>query len=74
LSVAQRLLIPHGMTITLDVIAASVAPDTEVVPEPEPQLPAVLPEPSGVFLIHTAPSPKLDPSAKDLDKVTIVIE
>jgi hypothetical protein len=72
LSVAQRLLIPHGMTITLDVIAASVAPDVEVVPEP--LLPAVLPEPSGVFLIHTAPSPKLDPSAKDLDKVTIVIE
>ncbi len=66
------------MTITLDVIAGCVAPDAEVVPQPEaapePALPAVLPEPSGVFLIHTAPSPKLDPSAKDLDKVTIVID
>jgi hypothetical protein len=62
------------MTITLDVIAGCVAPDAEVVAEPAPQLPAVLPEPSGVFVIHTAPSAKLDPSAKDLEKVTIVID
>jgi hypothetical protein len=59
------------MTITLDVIAACVAPDAEVTPEPEPQPALAGP---GVFLIHTAPSPKLDPSARDLDKVTIVID
>jgi len=59
------------MTITLDVIAACVAPDAEVTPEPVPE--PVVAEP-GVFLIHTAPSPKLDPSAGDLEKVTIVID
>jgi hypothetical protein len=66
------------MTIFLDVIAAAAAPADdeppvapEVPAEPEPEPPAVLPSPSGVFLIHVAPSPRLDPSTGELEKVSI---
>jgi len=30
-----------------------------------------MPSPSGVFLIHVAPSPRLDPSTGQLEKVSI---
>ena len=64
------------MTIFLDVIAvasAELPPEPAPDPEPEePEPPAVMPSPSGVFLIHVAPSPRLDPSTGKLEKVTIV--
>lgn len=44
-----------------DLPEEPVAP-TEPAPAPAPAPPPVLPSPSGVFLIHVAPSPKLDPS------------
>ena len=66
------------MTILLDVIAVCRAPeDPDTAPpaepeqEPEPELPAALPTSSGVYLIHVAPSGRLDPSSKDLGKVEI---
>ena len=58
-------------TIGLEVIAMAKAPEAE--PEAIPQ--TVEPEepaPAAVFVIHVAPSPRLDPST-DLDKVEIVI-
>jgi hypothetical protein len=57
------------MTVFLEVIAAS---RIDELPEPaeEPASPAVMPSPSGVFLIHVAPSPRLDPSKPE--DVTIV--
>jgi hypothetical protein len=63
------------MTIFLDVIAVVSSPDDPPPEAPkatEPTPPAVLPSPSGVFLIHVAPSPRLDPSTDKLEKVTIV--
>jgi hypothetical protein len=62
------------MTIFLDVIAVAERPGAPLdtpQPEPEPTPPPVLPSPSGVFLIHVAPSPRLDPSTGKLEKVTI---
>jgi hypothetical protein len=64
------------MSIFLDVIAKVSAPDDEPPPAPEPEAaeptpPAVMPSPSGVFLIHVAPSPRLDPSTGQLEKVSI---
>jgi hypothetical protein len=64
------------MTIFLDVIAAVSAPEDEPPPAPdpkpeEPTPPAVMPSTSGVFLIHVAPSPRLDPSTGKLEKVSI---
>jgi len=59
-------------TIGLEVIAMAKAPEEE--PEATPQ--TVEPEeptpPAEVFVIHVAPSPRLDPST-DLDKVEIVM-
>jgi len=65
------------MTILLDVIASCRVPDDPPKPETppaadtDPPPPEVMPSPSGVYLIHTAPSPRLDPSAGDLDAVEI---
>lgn len=77
------------MTLFLDVIAASrcseeeaeLPPVVEVEVEDVPA-PPVLPSPSGVFLIHVAPSPRLDPSkpedleivAADDDLATFIID
>ncbi len=49
------------MTVFLDVIAVCRVDEAPVPIEPEDALP-VTPAPSGVFLIHVAPSPRLDPS------------
>jgi hypothetical protein len=65
------------MTIYLDVIAVASAEPPPEPPQPEsaePEPPAVMPSPSGVFLIHVAPSPRLDPSTGKLEKVTIVVD
>ncbi|MEO8700194.1 MAG: hypothetical protein ABI867_09125 [Kofleriaceae bacterium] len=56
-------------TIALDVMAGCVAPGSE--PEPA-RLAAGTGEHASVFVIHVAPSPRLDPSTPDLDKIEIV--
>lgn len=58
------------MTVFLEVIAASridelPEPSPEPVDEPAP----LMPSPSGVFLIHVAPSPRLDPSKPEDVKI-----
>jgi hypothetical protein len=59
-------------TVLLDIIAATIAPEApEEAPEPPPEAAAGTGE---VYVIHTAPGGRLDPSSKDLAKVEIVSE